>query len=88
MTILTATSLSAAEAVAQLVRVFEEGRVFEILFATDLKHENKLQQSDNQTLSKQLGDIKAVTWCSGRNHHFSMAMSYEHMSKFLVLYRQ
>ena len=54
MTILTATSLSAAEAVAQLVRVFEEGRVFEILFATDLKHENKLQQSDNQTLSKQL----------------------------------
>ena len=54
MTILTATSLSAAEAVAQLVRAFEEGRVFEILFATDLKHENKLQQSDNQTLSKQL----------------------------------
>lgn len=54
MTILTATSLSAAEAVAQLVRAFEEGRVFEILFATDLKHENKLQQSDNQTFSKQL----------------------------------
>lgn len=54
MTILTATSLSAAEAVAQLVRAFEEGRVFEILFATDLKHENKMQQSDNQTLSKQL----------------------------------
>lgn len=60
MAILTAMSLSAAAAVAQLVRAFEEGRVFEILFATDLKHENKLQQSDNQTLSKQL-DVSEMT---------------------------